>query len=62
VIVRESILDLATPTGPMRTAVFAPVAPNGVARRDGGLVLYSEIFQLTAPECCPPRSDTLRSM
>ncbi len=33
----------------MRTAVFAPVSPTGAARRDGGLVLYSEIFQLTAP-------------
>ena len=33
----------------MRTAVFAPVSANGAARRDGGLVLYSEIFQLTAP-------------
>jgi carboxymethylenebutenolidase len=49
VIVRESILDLATPTGPMRTAVFAPASPNGAPRRDGGIVLYSEIFQLTAP-------------
>jgi carboxymethylenebutenolidase len=49
VIVRESFVDLATPTGPMRTAVFAPVSPNGTVRRDGGLVLYSEIFQLTAP-------------
>lgn len=48
-IVHESIVDLATPTGPMRTAVFAPVSPNGTTRRDGGLVLYSEIFQLTAP-------------
>ena len=48
-IVRESFIDLATPTGPMRTAVFAPVSPTGTARRDGGLVLYSEIFQLTAP-------------
>jgi carboxymethylenebutenolidase len=33
----------------MRTAVFAPVSPSGTARRDGGVVLYSEIFQLTAP-------------
>jgi carboxymethylenebutenolidase len=49
VIVRESFLDVATPTGPMRTAVFAPVSANGAARRDGGVVLYSEIFQLTAP-------------
>ena len=48
-IVRESLLDVATPTGPMRTVVFAPVSPNGTPRRDGGLVLYSEIFQLTAP-------------
>ena len=47
--VRESILDLATPTGPMRTAVFAPVTPDGATRHVGGLVLYSEIFQLTAP-------------
>src|SRR5437870_9846145 len=48
-IVRESFQDLATPTGAMRTYVFAPVSPNGMPRRDGGLVLYSEIFQLTAP-------------
>ena len=48
-IVHASSVDLATPTGPMRTAVFAPVSPNGAERRDGGLALYSEIFQLTAP-------------
>jgi carboxymethylenebutenolidase len=33
----------------MRTYVFTPVAANGVARRSPGLVVYSEIFQLTAP-------------
>ena len=33
----------------MRTYTFAPVSANGAARRDGGLVLYSEIFQITAP-------------
>jgi carboxymethylenebutenolidase len=49
VIVHESTVDLATPTGLMRTAMFAPVSANGTARRDGGIVLYSEIFQLTAP-------------
>lgn len=38
-------LDLSTPTGPMRCAVFAPAAPG----RYPGLVLYSEIFQITAP-------------
>jgi len=48
-IVRESLLDVTTPTGPMRTAVFTPVSPNEAPRRDAGLVLYSEIFQLTAP-------------
>lgn len=48
-IVRESHLDLATPTGPMRTYVFAPASPNAAPRLDGGIALYSEIFQLTAP-------------
>jgi carboxymethylenebutenolidase len=37
--------DLPTPTGPMRTAVFRPAAPG----RYPGLLLYSEIFQITAP-------------
>ena len=40
----ESI-DLPTPTGPMRTYVFRPSAPG----RYPGLLLYSEIFQVTAP-------------
>lgn len=38
-------LDLATPTGPMRTHLFEPAAPG----RYPGLLLYSEIFQVTAP-------------
>jgi carboxymethylenebutenolidase len=33
----------------MRTYVFTPQVPNQPQRRDPGLVLYSEIFQLTAP-------------
>ncbi len=37
--------DLPTPTGPMRTYVFRPV----VKGRYPGLVLHSEIFQVTAP-------------
>jgi len=37
--------DIATPTGPMRTFVFRPVAPG----RYPGIVLYSEIFQATGP-------------
>jgi len=38
-------LDLPTPKGPMRTYVFRPVAPG----KYPGLVLFSEIFQVTAP-------------
>jgi len=38
-------LDLPTPRGPMRTALYQPAAPG----RYPGIVLYSEIFQLTAP-------------
>ena len=37
--------ELPTPFGPMRTEVFRPVA----AGRYPGLVLFSEIFQITAP-------------
>ena len=40
----ESI-DLATPSGPMRTYVYRPTAPG----RYPGLPLFSEIFQVTAP-------------
>lgn len=38
-------VDLPTPTGPMRTYLFRPTAPG----RYPGLLLYSEIFQVTAP-------------
>ncbi len=38
-------IDLDTPTGPMRTWVYRPVASG----RYPGLVLFSEIFQRTAP-------------
>jgi carboxymethylenebutenolidase len=37
--------DLTTPTGSMRTYIFRPVAEG----RYPGLVLYSEIFQVTGP-------------
>jgi len=37
--------DLATPRGPMRTYLFRPTAPG----RYPGVVLYSEIFQVTGP-------------
>ena len=41
----DEVADLPTPTGPMRTYVFRPVA----AGRYPGIVLFSEIFQVTAP-------------
>jgi carboxymethylenebutenolidase len=44
-ILQESQTDLATPTGPMRTYVYRPVAKG----RYPGLVLFSEIFQRTGP-------------
>jgi carboxymethylenebutenolidase len=37
--------DLDTPYGPMRTYLFRPVAPG----RYPGIVLFSEIFQVTGP-------------
>ena len=40
----ESV-ELSTPTGPMRTHLFRPVAPG----RYPGILLYSEIFQVTPP-------------
>jgi carboxymethylenebutenolidase len=45
VILDSETVDLPTPTGPMRTYVFRPAAPG----RYPGIILYSEIFQLTGP-------------
>jgi carboxymethylenebutenolidase len=41
----EEIVDLATPTGPMRTFIFRPKSEGHFP----GIVFYSEIFQLTGP-------------
>ena len=38
-------VDLATPSGPMRTYIFRPTAPG----KYPGILLYSEIFQVTGP-------------
>ncbi len=38
-------IDLNTPTGPMRTHIYRPSAPG----KYPGILLYSEIFQVTAP-------------
>jgi len=45
IITSDETADIATPTGPMRMHVFRPVAEG----RYGGVVLYSEIYQVTAP-------------
>lgn len=44
-ILQDEFHDIATPTGPMRTHIFRPVAPG----RYPGILLYSEIFQVTGP-------------
>ena len=41
----EESVDIPTPTGPMRTSVFRPAAEGQFP----GVVLFSEIFQITAP-------------
>src|ERR1700710_54981 len=41
----EEIVELPTPSGPMRTYVFRPKADG----RYPGILFYSEIFQLTGP-------------
>eukprot|EP00798_Chlamydomonas_sp_ICE-L_P008679 gene8679-34126_t len=43
--VSHSYVDLDTPTGKMRTYVIKPTAPG----KYPGIVLFSEIFQVTAP-------------
>jgi carboxymethylenebutenolidase len=46
--VHDAIEDLETPTGPMRTYIYTP-GDSRPAARYPGLILYSEIFQQTAP-------------
>jgi carboxymethylenebutenolidase len=41
----EETAEIATPTGPMRSLVSRPAAPG----KYPGLLLYSEIFQITGP-------------
>ena len=41
----ESPVEVATPTGPMRTYILRPA----VGRAYPGIILYSEIFQMTGP-------------
>ena len=45
ILQEDASVDLATPSGPMRTYLYRPVAQG----RYPGLVFFSEIFQRTAP-------------
>ncbi len=45
VIKEGEFADITTRTGPMRTHIFRPAAPG----KYPGVVLYSEIFQITGP-------------
>jgi carboxymethylenebutenolidase len=44
-IIDHEVADLDTPSGPMRTFVFRPNSPG----RYPGIILWSEIFQMTGP-------------
>lgn len=41
--------DLPTPSGPMRTHLFRPLSAESQLAKFPGVVLYSEIYQMTAP-------------
>jgi carboxymethylenebutenolidase len=45
IIKDDLVVELSTPTGPMRSAIFKPAAEG----RYPGIVLFSEIFQITGP-------------
>ena len=44
-IIQAETVDIATPTGPMRTYVYRPVGD----RAWPGVIFFSEIFQQTGP-------------
>jgi carboxymethylenebutenolidase len=45
ILQQERAVDVATPTGPMRTYLLQPAAKG----RYPGVILFSEIFQATGP-------------
>lgn len=49
IIQDDIVVDIDTSTGPMRTHVFCPA----VGKRYPGVILYSEIFQVTG-QSLPP--------
>ncbi|MCA1597355.1 MAG: dienelactone hydrolase family protein [Chloroflexi bacterium] len=50
-ILQDEVVDLPTPTSPMRTYLYHPAETKspGASPRYPGLLLYSEIFQQTGP-------------
>jgi carboxymethylenebutenolidase len=50
-LVEDPFVDVATPSGPMRTYLYRPVPAHGTRgpEKFPGVVLYSEIFQRTGP-------------
>ena len=45
IVISDEAVELATPSGPMRTHIVRPAAPG----RYPGIVFYTEIFQVTGP-------------
>ena len=48
-LIKNSIIDILTPTGLMRTYLYAPEQPGRISSKRPGLIFYSEIFQQTPP-------------
>lgn len=48
-LVEEAPVDLATPTGPMRTYVYRPAESSNSLGPRLGVAMYSEIYQRTGP-------------
>ena len=50
--------DIPTPTGPMRLHLFRPATAGSYP----GILLYSEIYQITSPICLISFLASLRSL
>jgi len=48
-LIKESHVDLQTSTTPMRVFVYHPVISSGQKARFPGVVVFTEIYQVTAP-------------
>jgi len=48
-LIKESYVDVATATTPMRLFIFHPVISSGVKARFPAVAVFTEIYQVTAP-------------